>query len=121
MSDTAVVYILAGDLKAGMRCSPVVNEPLYVVEDVAVIETGAVRITLERPDSVWRRVQDPRFAKVLIYQATDKMEVHLTLDEAIAEFRRLERLESDAMQLSLDYGSKRWDMAQVAQSLGWRG
>jgi hypothetical protein len=45
----------------------------------------------------------------------------ITMDEAIAEYYRLERLESDALQRAYDIGEQRQEAAARARALGWRG
>lgn len=115
---TGMQYVRVPDLKAGMRCSAVVNHPLYEIEDIAILnEEGDRRVTFSHPpiDGV------PGLVTVIRYKPTDLVEVHLTLDEAVAEFHRLERAEADALQRGYDLGAQRSDMAALARSLGWRG
>lgn len=118
--ETAPMLVRAADITANMRCSIVVNDPLYEVDDVAIVNSdGDVRITFSyhhpnMPEGkAWR--------SVMTFKADDKIEVHLTLDEAVAAFYRLERLEAQVMQSAIDLGVLRADMARLAESLGWKG
>lgn len=113
MSKTVSLYYLAPNLKAGMKCSVVVNEPLYEVEDNMLLESGNVRLTFSA-DHV-NGVSIKRF------KATDLVEVHLTLDEAVAEFHRLSTAEAVAFARAYELGEQRAQMAGLARSLGWRG
>lgn len=109
---TAAMYIAAPQLEAGMLVSPFVNEPLCVIEDITLLDgDGDLRITLSQPGRGTRTVR---------YRKTDLMEVRFTLDEAIAAFYRLERLEAQAMQSAIDIGARRADMVQLAQRLVWQ-
>lgn len=114
MSDTAVIYVPVGQLVAGMRVSARPNEPLREVEDIAQLDsTGRSRVTLS--DEVEHR------NIVEVYEPTAMLEVHLTLNEAVAEYYRLDREEAAALQRGYDLGEQRAHMARLAQSLGWRG
>lgn len=114
MSKTVSLYLRAPDLKAGMKCSVVVNEPLYEVEDNMTLDSdGNVRLTFSA-DHI-NGVSIKRF------KSTDLVEVHLTLDEAVAEYHRLNRAEQEAFGRAYELGEQRAQMAGLARSLGWRG
>jgi hypothetical protein len=116
MSDeTASVVMPVSDLHAGMKCSIVVNDPLYEVEDIVTVNAeGDVQITFSVPGVV-------KSQAIMRFKVTDKVEVHFTKEQAIIEFYRLDRAERDAFGVAHELGMKRQDMAGVAHSLGWRG
>ena len=110
---TDAMYIAAPQLEVGMLVSPFVNEPLCVIEDIAPLDgDGDLRITLSQPGRGTRAVR---------YRETDLMEVHVELDEAVAEFHRLSAAETEALDKAYAIGLRRADMARLARSLGWRG
>lgn len=111
---TASMHVKASSLKAGMRILARPNEQLREIEDIAILDSeGRLRVTLS--DNVDHRMV------VETYAADALIEVHLTLDEAVAEFYRLDRAEREAFALGHELSERRADMATLAQSLGWRG
>lgn len=110
---TAKMYVPTSELKACMRVSVRPNEPLREVLDVMLLTSDGVRrVTFSDP--VPGRTISKSFA------ATELHEVHLTLDEVVAEHNRLSREETAAFERGLDLGKQRTKMAALARSLGRR-
>lgn len=110
---TAAMYVPTSELKACMRVSVRPNEPLREVLDIVLLNSDGVRrVTFSDP--VPGRTISKSFAP------TDMHEVHLTFDEVVAEYRRLDREETAAFERGFDLGKQRTKMAALARSLGWR-